>query len=98
MLDRSELEIAIAAVLVAAMLVGWLLHVVWHRLARTPRTQAGRFAVVSSRLLAAEHARDAETAARLEAEARLTEAEARIADLEARLAEAEAALRPVREL
>ena len=85
-MDRLALEITIGATLVIAAFVGWALHLLWVRLADTPRMREGRIAVMADRLLAAERAREAAERERSEVEARLLEAEARIAELEDALA------------
>ncbi|MBK0400773.1 hypothetical protein H0I76_16355 [Limibaculum sp. M0105] len=71
MFDRAELEIAIGVTLAGAILLGWLLHVLWRRLAPVPTSHAGRIAVLSKRLHEAEEARDAAIEARIAAEAAL---------------------------
>lgn len=92
MFDRAELEIAIGVTLAAAILLGWLLHVLWRRLAPVPTSHAGRVAVMARRLHEAEEARDAAIEARIAAESALdsrnTELQRALAEQEARLSSA----------
>lgn len=92
MLTGAELAVAIAAVLVAAVGVGALLHWLWIRLAGVGTSPAARLEQMSERLHEAEMAREAAELAREEAETQLAQgerqAEERMAALEARLEEA----------
>jgi hypothetical protein len=87
MLTGAQLATAITAVLVAAILLGWILHWIWSRLAG-PRGDGARLAELTTRLHEAEHARQAADDARLSAEtllaAREVELEARAEDLQGR--------------
>lgn len=94
MLDRNELEIAIGITLVAAIVLGWVLHALWRRLSPAPSSHAGRMAVMARRLHEAEAARDAAIEARSALEAALEERSAdhqrALAELESRLTAAAA--------
>ena len=89
MFSRNDLEIAIGVTLAGAVIVGWLLHALWNRLAPTPASHAGQLAALAERLHEAEMERDAAIEARLEAEAALADREAEhqraIVDAEDRL-------------
>lgn len=88
-MDRNELTLAVAGVLVAAFLLGWVMHWFFARMhAHGPRN-AARTADMASRLHAAEAARDQTARAMAEAEA---VAQRRIAGLEADLAAARSAV------
>jgi len=85
MLSGSELEIAIAAVLVGAVCLGFVLHWLWIALRGGARDEAAQLAEMRERLHDAEL--DLETA-----EVARRDAEARIAGLEAETAERLAAM------
>ena len=80
MFNGSELATAITAVLVAAVLAGFLLHWVWASYTRADQTDPARLGEMATRLHEADMAREAAEAARHEAEARLAQAEAEAAE------------------
>ena len=88
MLTGAQLATAITAVLIAAIVLGWVLHWVWARLSRSGN-DAAQLAEMVDRLHEADRAReDAEDARRLAETlmaAREAELEGRIAALKARL-------------
>ena len=75
MLTEAQLGIAIAAVLLAAVGVGVLLHWLLARLGGAGAGDSARLERLNERLQAAERAREAAERARQEAEARLAERE-----------------------
>ena len=80
MLTGSQLTIAIAAVLIGAVCVGFLLHWLWSHLGR-PRTSASaRLGEMAERLHEADMAREAAEVARQQAEALLARREAETAE------------------
>jgi hypothetical protein len=88
MLTGAQLATAITAVLIGAIMLGWILHWIWARLAKSGNDTA-LLADMVDRLHDADRARDAADVARREAEALLA---AREAETEARLAEMRARL------
>jgi hypothetical protein len=84
-LDRSELTFAIAAALVGAVLVGWILRWLFGRMNAAGPRNAARTAGLAARLHAAEEAQ-------LRAETRLAEVEGDLAELQSELDAALAAL------
>lgn len=86
MLSGNQLGIAITAVLVAAIALGWILHWTWLRLAREPQTDAARLNALVNRLHEADHAR-------AEAEIAREIAENALASREAEMKERLAAMR-----
>lgn len=108
MLSANQLGIAITAVLVAAIALGWILHWIWLRLAKEPQTDAARMDALIDRLHEADHAREEAENAREMAENALASREAemkvRIAAMQERMegaivgreAELEQALREAR--
>jgi hypothetical protein len=88
MLTGAQLATAIAAVLVAAIVLGWMLHWIWARLA-SAGSDTARLAEMVDRLHDADRAREAAEDARRLAETLLA---AREAEMEARLAEMQARL------
>ena len=89
MLSGSELRTAIAAVLIAAVCAGFLLHWLWSHLNRSRTTDRARLDEMAGRLHEAEMAREAAEVARHQAEALLARREAetaeRLAVMQARL-------------
>lgn len=79
MLTGTQLATAITAVLVAAVMLGWILHWVWSRLARRGGDTA-RLAEMIDRLHDADRAREAAEGARKMAESLLAEREAEMAE------------------
>jgi hypothetical protein len=88
-MDRSDLTLAIAGVLVGAFLLGWILRWVFNRInAAGPRSVA-RTADIAAQLHAAEAAQSRADLHRLEVE---VERDRRVAELEAELGSAREAL------
>ena len=89
MLSGSELRTAIAAVLIAAVCAGFLLHWLWSHLNRSRTSDRARLDEMAGRLHEAEMAREAAEVARHQAEALLARREAetaeRLAVMQARL-------------
>lgn len=89
MLNANQLGIAITAVLVAAIALGWILHWIWLRLAKKPQTDAARMNALIDRLHEADHARAEAEHAREMAEnalaTREAEMKARLADMRERM-------------
>ena len=88
MLTGAQLATAITAVLVGAIMLGWILHWIWARLANAGG-DAGLLAETVDRLHEADRAREAAEDARRQAEtllaAREAEMEAGMAEMRARL-------------
>lgn len=88
MLTGAQLATAISAVLVAAIMLGWILHWIWARLANAGSDTA-RLAEAIDRLHEADRARETAQDAQRLAQTLLAEREAefegRLADLQARL-------------
>ena len=88
MLTGAQLATAITAVLVAAIVLGWILHWIWTRLS-SAGSDTARLAEMVDRLHEADRAREAAEDARRLAEnllaAREDEMERRLADMQARL-------------
>lgn len=57
-MDRNQLILAIAAALLAAFLLGWLVGAVLARLGRSSRTELDEIALAARQLIRAEAARD----------------------------------------
>lgn len=89
MLDRFELSIAMTAVLLGAVLLGWLLRWLWVWLTPRPKPSEQRMGELIALLHETEvKLRDAETArdaAKAEAETREADAFQLVADLQSRL-------------
>ena len=89
MLTGSELSTAIAAVLIGAVCVGFLLHVFWSHLNRSRTSDSAQLNEMATRLHEADMAREAAEEAHEKAEAlrsrRETEAGDRLAVMQARL-------------
>jgi len=89
MLDRSELAASIMAVLLGAIVLGWVLHWLWHRLSGAYRAEVSRISELAGRLQEAEAAETEAHEAAAEIESRLAlreaETEAEIAELQERL-------------
>ena len=88
MLTGAQLATAITAVLVAAIVLGWILHWIWTRLS-SAGSDTARLAEMVDRLHEADRAREAAEDARRLAEnllaAREDEMERRLADMQAHL-------------
>lgn len=88
MLTGAQLATAITAVLVAAIMLGWILHWIWARLSSAGSDRA-RLAEMVDRLHEADRTREAADDGRRVAEnllaVREAELEARVADQQARL-------------
>lgn len=80
MLTGSELEIAIAAVLIGAVCAGFLLHWLWNHLNRSRTSDRARLNEMASRLHEADMAREAAEEARDAAEALLGKREKETAE------------------
>ncbi len=80
MLTGSELTTAIAAVLIGAVCVGFLLHWFWSRLDRSRTSDSARLDEMAERLHEAVMAREAAVVARSQAEALLARREAETAE------------------
>jgi len=89
MLTGSELTTAIAAILIGAVCVGFLLHWLWSHLNRSRNSDSARLDEMAERLHEADMAREAAEVARSQAEALLARREAetaeRLAVMQARL-------------
>jgi hypothetical protein len=89
MLSGAQLTIAIAAVLVAAIVLGWFLHWLWTRLSHAALSETARRADMMNRLHEADRAREIAEEARELAEnllaAREGEMENRMTAMQARL-------------
>lgn len=80
MLNGSQLAIAITAVLVAAVLLGWILHWIWMRMSNAAVTDTARITEMVNRLHEAERARAAAEEAKRRAEEQLAAREAEMAE------------------
>jgi F0F1-type ATP synthase membrane subunit b/b' len=80
MLTGSELTTAIAAVLIGAVCVGFLLHWLWSHLNRSRTSDSARLDEMAERLHEADMAREAAEVARSQAEALLARREAETAE------------------
>ena len=80
MLNGSELSIAIAAVLIGAVCVGFLLHWLWSHLNRSRISDGARLDEMAELLHEADMAREAAEIARSQAEALLARREAETAE------------------
>jgi hypothetical protein len=78
MLTGAQLATAITAVLVAAIMLGWILHWIWGRLADAG-TETALLSEMGERLHAADRAREAAEDARRHAEMTLSAREAEMA-------------------
>lgn len=78
----SQLALAIAAVLVFAVLLGWVLHWLWCRLGMAPGSMEAQLRDLVDRLHHADRTREIAEEARIRAESRLA---AREAEMETRL-------------
>lgn len=76
MLTSSQLGTAISAVLVGAIVLGWILHWLWGRAINQSRDDRARMADLVTRLHASDHARDRAEDARERAENLLASREA----------------------
>jgi hypothetical protein len=89
MLTGAQLTIAIAAVLVAAIVLGWFLHWLWARLSNAAISDTARITEMVNRLHEADHAREVAEDAKELAEnllaSREAEMENRLAAMQARL-------------
>ena len=89
MLTGSELSIAITAVLIGAVCVGFLLHWLWSHMSRSRTSDGARLGEMAARLHEADMAREAAEEAREQAEVLLARREAetaeRLAVMQARL-------------
>ena len=89
MLTGAQLTIAIAAVLVAAVLLGWFLHWLWMRLSNAAISDTARITEMVNRLHEADRAREVAEDAKELAEnllaSREAEMENRMAAMQARL-------------
>ena len=75
-LNSAQLAIAISAVLAGAVILGWILHWLWTRLAGRSADDRARLAEMVNRLHAADQARERAEQARAEAVRRLADGEA----------------------
>jgi hypothetical protein len=80
MLNGSELTTAIAAVLIGAVCVGFLLHWLWSHLNRPRSSDSARLDEMAERLHNADMAREAAEVTRSQAEALLARREAETAE------------------
>ena len=80
MLTGSELTTAIAAVLIGAVCVGFLLHWLWSHLNRSRTSDSARLDEMAERLHEADMAREAAEVARRQAETLLARREAETAE------------------
>ena len=89
MLSGAQLATAISAVLVAAVVIGWLLHWIWVRLSNAAITDTARITEMINRLHEADRAREAAEDAKELAEnllaSREAEMENRMAAMQARM-------------
>ena len=80
MLTGSQLAIAITAVLLSAVLLGWILHWIWVRMSNAALTDTARITEMVNRLHEADRARQAAEEAMRQAEALLAERQAEMED------------------
>ena len=89
MLSGAQLATAISAVLVTAVVLGWILHWIWVRLSNAATSDKDRLAEMSNRLHDANRARDDAEEARALAESLLAtreaETEQQLAEMQVRL-------------
>ena len=89
MLSGAQLATAISAVLVTAVVLGWILHWIWVRLSNAATSDKDRLAEMSNRLHEANRARDDADEARALAEnllaTREAETEQQLAEMQVRL-------------
>ena len=89
MLSGAQLATAISAVLVTAVVLGWILHWIWVRLSNAATSDKDRLAEMSNRLHEANRARDDAEEARALAEnllaTREAETEQQLAEMQVRL-------------
>ena len=89
MLTGGQLAIAISAILVAAIILGWILHWLWMRLSNAAISDTARITEMINRLHEADRAREAAEDAKELAEnllaAREAEMENRMAAMQSRL-------------
>ncbi len=89
MLSGAQLATAISAILVAAVVLGWILHWIWVRLSNAATSDKDRLAEMSNRLHEANRARDDAEEARALAEnllaTREAETEQQLAEMQVRL-------------
>lgn len=89
MLSGAQLATAISAVLVTAVVLGWILHWLWVRLSNAATSDKDRLAEMSNRLHEANRARDQAEEARALAEnllaTREAETEQQLADMQVRM-------------
>ena len=89
MTSATDLTTAIAAILVGAVALGWVLHWLWARPAAGPAGPQARIDDIAAQLHEAENARDAAEAARVQERARI---EAREAELSQEMADLRAGM------
>ena len=89
MLSGAQLATAISAVLVTAVVLGWILHWLWVRISNAATSDRDRLAEMSDRLHEANRAREEAEEARELAEnllaARESETERQVAEMQARM-------------
>lgn len=89
MLSGAQLATAISAILVAAVVLGWILHWLWMRLSNAATSDAARISEMVNRLHEADFAREAAEDAKDLAEnllaSREAEMKSQMADMRARL-------------
>ena len=89
MLSGAQLATAISAVLVTAVVLGWILHWLWVRISNAATSDRDRLAEMSDRLHEANRAREEAEEARELAEnllaARESETERQLAEMQARM-------------
>ena len=89
MLSGAQLATAISAVLVTAVVLGWILHWLWVRISNAATSDRDRLAEMSDRLHEANRAREEAEEARELAEnllaAREAETERQLAEMQARM-------------
>lgn len=89
MLSGAQLATAISAVLVTAVVLGWILHWIWVRLSNAATSDKDRLADMSNRLHDANRAREEAEEARELAEnllaSREAETEQQLAEMQARM-------------